>query len=153
MAVNYRDLIIYKKARELVIGVNQLIDGFPNTPQARSISPQLFSAVTSIGANIAEGKAKGIGKEYLRYLTHAQGSANEVDHWLNTVMDCNIAPKDKVQQLLNLNLEVLKMLSSARETLAKQIESGMQYRAVKEESAVYQTELINFQDPLELLNP
>lgn len=153
MAVNYRDLVIYKKARELVIGVNQLIDSFPQKPQARSISPQLFSAATSIGANIAEGKAKGIGKEYLRYLTHAQGSANEVDHWLNTVMDCNLAPTDKVKPLLALNIEILKMLSSARETLANQIESGTQHRALKEEATVYQTNLTNFQDPLDLINP
>ncbi len=153
MAVNYRDLVIYKKARELVIGVNQLIDSFPQKPQARSIAPQLFSAVTSIGANIAEGKAKGIGKEYLRYLTHAQGSANEVDHWLNTVIDCQLAPKEKVLPLLAVNLEVLKMLASARDTLANQIESGTQYRALKEEVAVYQTDLIDFHDPLELINP
>jgi four helix bundle protein len=145
--------MIYKKARELVIGVDQLIKGFPNTPQARSVAPQLFSAATSIGANIAEGKAKGIGKEYLRYLTHAQGSANEVDHWLNTVIDCQLAPKEKVLPLLSLDLEVLKMLASARDTLANQIESGAQYRALKEEPAVYQTELIDFQDPLELINP
>ena len=58
MVVNYRDLTVYKKARELVMGIDQLVKAFPPTPQARVISNQMFDAVTSIGANIAEGKAK-----------------------------------------------------------------------------------------------
>ncbi|MGQ0603902.1 MAG: four helix bundle protein [Anaerolineales bacterium] len=49
------------------------MDAFPKKTQANVIAAQLFDAVTSIGANIAEGKAKYVGKEYLRYLSHAQG--------------------------------------------------------------------------------
>jgi four helix bundle protein len=123
MAVNYRDLTVYKKARELVIGVDRLIKGFPPTPPARAIATQMFASATSIGANIAEGKAKGVGREYLRYVIHAQGSANETDHWLHTVLDCELAATAQVEPLLALVLEILKILSTARVTLSRQIEA------------------------------
>jgi len=48
---------------------------------------QLFRSVISIGANIAEGHGRHVGLEYIHYLIIAQGSANEVDHWLNTALD------------------------------------------------------------------
>lgn len=148
MAVNYRDLIVGQKARELVKGVDRLIDAFPRKTQANVIAEQLFDAVTSIGANIAEGKAEYVGKEYLRYLSHSQGSANETDHWLNTIIDCDLSPVDQVRPLLSLNTEVLKMLSAARASLAQQLESGST-RTLKEPVAVYETEVTDWYDPLE----
>lgn len=49
--------------------IDQLISGWPKTPQAQLIARQLFAAATSVGANIAEGKACYVGKEYERFLT------------------------------------------------------------------------------------
>jgi len=44
------------------------------------MAKQLLRAVTSIGANIAEGYGRNEGKEYVRFLQIAYGSANEVDN-------------------------------------------------------------------------
>lgn len=150
-AVNYRDLTLYKKARELVIGVDQLIDGFPKKRQAWVIAEQMFDAATSIGANIAEGKAKYFGREYLRYLSHSQGSANEVDHWLHTTLDCHLAPADRIQLLINLNIEILKMLSAARATLAQQLENNAGH-TLKEMSTSYDVLEPEWRDPLEVFS-
>ena len=66
--MNYRELPVYRKARKLVIGVDRLLTYFPNTPQAWIVSKQLFDAATSIGANIAEGRGRHMGKE-VEYIT------------------------------------------------------------------------------------
>jgi four helix bundle protein len=87
--------------------------------QSQEISRQLFRAATSVGANIAEGHGRHKGQEYIHYLTIAQGSANEVDHWLNTVLDCRIASVKDLQDLIRLNNETRKMLTSAINTLQK----------------------------------
>ena len=117
--MDYRSLIFYQKAREIVKGVNVEIKKWPKTTQAQIISRQLVRAATSIGANIAEGHGRHIGLEYIHYLLVAQGSANEVDHWLNTALDCEIGNPVALQQLINLNTETRKMLKATIGTLQK----------------------------------
>ena len=119
-----------------MVGVDRLIKLLSNTPQAREVSRQLFAAATSIGANIAEGHGRHIGKEYERFLYYAQGSANEVDHWLHVMKDCRLGPPKLVDELIALNLEVLKLLSTTLSTLRHKRAKGM----VKEEMAEYEAE-------------
>jgi len=117
--MDYRNLIFYQKAREVVKGVNVEIKKWPRTIQAETISRQLIRAATSIGANIAEGHGRHIGLEYIHFLLVAQGSANEVDHWLNTALDCEIGNPVTIQQLINLNTETRKMLKATIDTLQR----------------------------------
>ena len=46
-----------------------------------------------------------IGQEYIHFLIIAQGSANEVDHWLNTAFELWIGKLGKLRQILALNTE------------------------------------------------
>lgn len=117
--MNYRDLGFYQKAREVVQGVNAEIIQWPKTIQAQEISRQLFRSAISIGANIAEGHGRHTGNEYIHYLIIAQGSANEVDHWLNTALDCRIGNASPIQSLIQLNQETLRMLNSTITSLKK----------------------------------
>lgn len=137
----YWELPVYQKAQELVIGVDRLIKQLPNKPQTWVISRQLFDAVTSIGANIAEGRGRHIGKEYERFLYYAQGSANEVDHWLRTMKDCSVGPLSEVERLQALNVEVLKLLSATMSSLRrKRLQADT--KALREESVKYEMELL-----------
>ena len=136
--MNYKELLLYKKARELVIGVDPLITVLPNKPQAWAVSRQLFGAATSIGANIAEGRGRHIGKEYQRFLYYAQGSANEVDHWLHVMKDCRLGPPKLVDDLILLNVEVLRLLSATLSTLRRELGQS----TVREEGAGYDTEFL-----------
>ncbi len=131
--MDYRDLILYQKACEVVQGLNTVIKTWPKSMQSQEISKQLFRSATSIGANIAEGHGRHKGQEYIHYLIIAQGSANEVDHWLNTAQDCGIAPAKDLQDLIHLNNETRKMLASAINTLQKQ----QRDKAIREGSFPY----------------
>ena len=50
-------------------------------PRTRSLSDQLFRAVGSVGANIAEGYSRSSGKDEARLHEYALGSAREARHW------------------------------------------------------------------------
>ncbi len=113
----YRDLIFYQKSQEVVKGVDQLIRTWSKTTQVPVISRQLFRAATSVGANIAEEHGRHQGKEYIHYLTIAQGSANEIDHWLHTAIDCKLGNESKCLKLIELNSEVSKMINTTIHTL------------------------------------
>ncbi len=111
--MDYRELAFYQKAQQVIKGVNAELKTWPNSMQAQEIARQLFRAVGSVGANIAEGRGRHEGAEYVHFLIIAQGSANEVDHWLNTALDCNIGKEQNLRQLLALNTETRKTLTSA----------------------------------------
>lgn len=46
-----------------------------------TLADQLYRAVGSIGANIAEGYSRGTGKDRVRFYEYALGSARESRHW------------------------------------------------------------------------
>jgi four helix bundle protein len=118
---NYQELIFYQKARQVVKKVDALLRSWPKTMQTQEISRQLFRSATSIGANIAEGHGRHQGIEYIHYLIIAQGSANETEHWLHTAQDCDLGAKEKIDDILKLNNEVVRMITTTINTLrAKQ---------------------------------
>jgi len=105
--------------------------------QAQEISRQVFRSAMSIGANIAEGHGRHEGPEYIHYLIIAQGSANETDHWLHTIIDIGLSPKERIDSLINQNNEVRRMLTSSIHTLrSKQIN-----RNTREEATPYIAEI------------
>lgn len=130
---DYRDLIFYKKAREVVKGINDLIKGWPKTIPAQEISRQVLRSAMSVGTNIAEGHGRHEGVEYIHYLMITQGSANETDHWLHTVIDLGLSPRENIESLLSKNNEIRRMLGSSVRTL-KAKRAGLN---VREEAPTY----------------
>lgn len=134
---NYQDLIFYQKARQAVKRIDTLIKNWPKTMQAQEISRQLFRSTTSIGANIAEGHGRHEGAEYIHYLIIAQGSANETDHWFHTIIDIGLNSKENIQNLINKNNEVRRMLTSSISTLRLKRSS----HTLRGESIPYNTDI------------
>jgi four helix bundle protein len=95
----------------------------------------MFRSATSVGANIAEGHGRHQGTEYIHYLIIAQGSSNETEHWLHTSQDCGLDVNDKIGDILKLNDEVIRMISSTINTLRTKQEG----KSVKEQMAEYET--------------
>jgi four helix bundle protein len=128
-----KELIFYQKARETVSKVDALIKSLPKTMQAQEISRQLFRAATSVGANIAEGHGRHQGSEYIHFLIIARGSANETEHWLNTALDCGLAPADRIDEILKLNNETVRMITSMITT----IRSSQGTKSIRENQSIY----------------
>jgi four helix bundle protein len=115
--MDYHELTFFQKARKVTQEINNELRAWTKAMQAQEIARQVFRATTSIGANIAEGHGRHIGPEYIHFLTIAQGSANEVDYWLNTALDCGIGNQENIRRIMALNLETLKMLSATINSL------------------------------------
>ena len=114
---NYQELIFYQKARQVAKLVDALVKSWPKIMQAQEISRQMFRSATSVGANIAEGHGRHQGTEYIHYLIIARASANETEHWLNTAQDCGLGSKLKVDEILKINNEVVRMITSTIATI------------------------------------
>jgi len=139
---DYKELLFYQKAQQVVVGVDALVKGLPKTMQAQEISRQLFRSSTSIGANIAEGHGRHEGAEYIHFLIIAQGSANETDHWLNTILDISLSQREKIQALIEINNEVRRMLTATINTLKAKRDG----QKIREESSPYAIEIDSSND-------
>lgn len=104
----------------------------PATPQGRTVGDQLFRAATSIGANIAEGRGRDLGKEYERSLRIARASANETDYWLHVAHNGNLLAEQEYKTMTGLVNECLRMLSAMITKLRTHRDSS-----IREEQIIY----------------
>lgn len=78
-------------------------------PLTRHLADQLYRAVCSISANIAEGYSRSTGKDKARFLEYALGSAREARDWYfkarHTFSD------DVLHHRMSLLTEIIKMLT------------------------------------------
>lgn len=128
--LNYKDLPVIQRSFELVEKVDAFVQKLPSTSQGRTIGDQLFRSATSIGANIAEGRGRDMGKEYERYLRIARASANETDYWLRVAYTCNLIPEDNYHTMLGLVDECLRMISA--------MITKLRSNSIHEETLVYE---------------
>jgi four helix bundle protein len=121
--LGYRKSIAWQKNQRAIVRTAQLIKQLPEEIPCKKIAGQLFSSVSSIGANIAEGYSDYQGNEYQRYLKISLRSAFETDHWLVTLQSlCNGDGKKDLQLLEEINslkLETIKILFKTIESIKK----------------------------------
>ena len=110
--MNFKELIVWQKAHSLALKTIKAANYANRSYSGDMVMKQLLRAVTSIGANIAEGYGRNEGREYVRFLQIAYGSANEVDNWLNVLRDSGLMQSEKTSELLKDNEEILKMLAT-----------------------------------------
>jgi len=99
----------------------------------RSLSDQLYRAVGSVSANIAEGYSKGTGKDRARFYEYALGSARESRDWYfkaRHLLGENIAIHriDFLTQIIRL---LLTMVPQQRQSRIR--ESEIDYRLANTE--------------------
>lgn len=79
MAVrHYQELIVWQKAMDLVARIYEVSESFPRK-ELFGLTNQLRRAAVSIPSNIAEGQGRITTKDFLRHLSIARGSLQEVE--------------------------------------------------------------------------
>ena len=107
-AKTFRDLEVWQKAHQIVLGAYALSQGFPKSEQY-GLTSQFRRSVISIPANIAEGFKKKSRIEKARFMNIAQGSLEETRYYLILIRDLNYG---KTNQLMDQIDEISKMLEA-----------------------------------------
>jgi four helix bundle protein len=111
MLESYRDLKVWQKSIDLVVACYELSKSFPKD-EIYGLRSQLRRALVSVPANIAEGYGRGSRKEYLQFLTFAQGSLKEVETHLIITGRLEYIGQSQVETALAHTDEIGKMLAS-----------------------------------------
>ena len=110
---NYKDLDLYKAAKELVLNVYALLRKFPKEEQY-ALCDQLRRAAISIPSNIAEGMGRVSTKEQLHFIEIAYGSLLEVECQLDIAHDIKYISDDEYLSAENQIGKVASLLSGLR---------------------------------------
>jgi len=107
--LNYKDLILWRKAMDLAVLVHQSCTALPRS-ETYSLVSQLRRAATSIPSNIAEGYARGSKKEYVYFLHVARGSMAELETQLLLAQRVGYLPESEVVDLQGRIEEIARIL-------------------------------------------
>lgn len=77
MKQNFKDLVVWQRAMDLVPVVYQVVQSLPKE-ETYALGSQIRRAMISVPANIAEGQARQHPKEFLQHLAIAKGSLAEL---------------------------------------------------------------------------
>ena len=107
-AKSFRDLIVWQKAHQFVLGVYRLSKQFPRE-EVYGLTSQFRRAAISIAANIAEGFKKRGRTDKVRFMNIAEGSLEECRYYLILTGDLGYGDPSKLFGQLE---EVSKLLGS-----------------------------------------
>ena len=115
-ARDYRDLIVWQRGMELTERIYKITPSFPAEEKFGLVS-QMRRAAVSIPSNIAEGQARHTTKEFIQFISHAEGSVAELDTQLTLAKGFGYCSKARVNDAFALVSELRRMLNSLRRKL------------------------------------
>jgi four helix bundle protein len=89
---SYKDLIVWQKGIELAKRIYNLTRTFPREEKF-GLTSQMRRAAVSIPSNVAEGQARRTTPEFIQFVSHAEGSAAELDTRIILAVELNFCPK------------------------------------------------------------
>jgi four helix bundle protein len=114
---DFRNLEVWKRAHELVIGTYGCTARFPSEERF-GLAHQLRRCAMSVASNIAEGSARPSDRDFARFLGMALASASEAEYQLLLAHDLGYVERDHHESLSRAVVTVRKMLIRLRQRLA-----------------------------------
>ncbi len=113
---NYRDLIAWQKAMDLVEIIYSLTRGFPKE-ELYGLTSQMRRSAISIPSNIAEGQGRGSKPDFARFLSIAYASIRELETQLLIAQRLGYLSQERLLPALNLCDEIGRLTTGLRKKL------------------------------------
>lgn len=120
---NYKDLIAWQKAMDIVEFVYSATNNFPNE-EKYILTSQIRRSAISIPSNIAEGSSRSSTKEFIRFLDIAKGSLKELETQMLIAERLKLIDKNEIKNLLDKTEEVGRIMYYLKISLLKKLEAA-----------------------------
>ena len=117
----YRNLVAYKKAREVVRRVYYVTKSFPKD-EVFALSSQMRRAAVSITSNIAEGMTRYSIKDKVHFLEIAYGSLMEVMSQMEVAEDQRYITTAEFQNFEVLVADTARLISGLQKSFKQPID-------------------------------
>lgn len=114
---NYRELIAWQKAMDLVVRIYQITESFPKT-ETFGLTNQMRRAAVSIPSNIAEGQGRSTTKDFMHFLHIARGSLQELETQVIIAQRLEFITEAVHSELTTNICEIARILSGLLKSLA-----------------------------------
>jgi four helix bundle protein len=121
MLKSHEDLDVWKLAIELADSAYDLGKTLP-AEERFGLTSQIQRAAVSVAANIAEGSARDSTRDFLRYLSIAQGSLAEVQTLLIIARRRGFGSEELSVRIADQSSSVGRMLVALRNALRRKLE-------------------------------
>ena len=111
MIASYRDLRVWQKTMELVVGIYQNTQRFPREEMYGLIA-QMRRAAVSVPSNIAEGKGRSTDRDRNLFFCHARGSLLELETQLLIATELGYLSSANSEKVMSLCGEAGRMLNA-----------------------------------------
>jgi four helix bundle protein len=108
---DFRNLLVWQKAHDLVLRVYKATSSFPNS-ELFGLTSQMRRSASSIPTNLAEGCGRGGNPELIRFATISMGSSSELEYQLLLARDIGLLDPTVHSSLDAATVEVKKMLGA-----------------------------------------
>ncbi len=117
---HFRELEVWQRAMSLARQVYQATAGFPRE-ERYGLTAQLQRSAVSIPSNIAEGNARASLKDYIRFISIAQGSCAELQTQLLLSIDLSLGEAQSLRECLSTCDRVGQMLLRLHQALSQKL--------------------------------
>ena len=117
---DYRDLIVWQKAMDLVETIYRATGTFPRE-EIYGLTSQMRRAAISIPSNIAEGNGRNTTRDYVHFLGMAYGSVKEVETQALIAERLRYINASRSDELVKLTGEIARLISGLINSLKRKI--------------------------------
>lgn len=117
----FKDLLVWQKSVSLVEVVYNFTSSFPKE-EIYGLTSQMRRASISIASNIAEGSSRKTTKEFIRFLSIANGSLMELETQLIIAEKLQMLSKNNCGLAIEKIDEISRMINSLINSLLRRVE-------------------------------
>jgi len=117
-----------ERYRVFALRIIKMVNAMPNTIAGMAIARQIIRSGTSPSANYRAACIAKSDKDFLNKLKMVQEEIDETSHWLSLIIDSEMLPKSKVQDLYEESVELRRITTKAIITTKNKVEASERER-------------------------